>query len=108
MPDTFASPSSRSKKEMRRKTSPGPGAYDPKPKESVGQTHRKGPSSSFKSTSNRGLEKQLTTKGEGGDPGAYSPYTDRYGGRVALYNDKSPSDKSPSKTSKSPSKTSKS
>jgi len=58
----------------KRRGSPGPGAYDPKPVSALGQSHRKGQTSSFKSTSKRGIEKELTAKGEGGDPGKYNPH----------------------------------
>jgi len=64
---------------------PGPGQYNPKPASSIGQSHRKGNSWSFKSTSKRGLEKEHIAKGEGGDPGNYSPTTDRFGRDTALW-----------------------
>ena len=83
-------PSSADKANVKRRGPPGPGAYDPKPvhTQTYGDAMRQrstSPSWAFKSTSKRGLEKQLTTKGEGGDPGALSPNTDRFGGKVAFY-----------------------
>jgi len=71
--------SSRRAASPKKRGSPGPGAYDPKPTSSLGQSHRKGQTSSFKSSSVRGIEKELVHKGEGGDPGRYNPsvsYTD--------------------------------
>ena len=56
----------------KRRGSPGPGAYDPQSSHTIGQSHRKGQTSAFKSTSERplGLSKGDAT----GDPGKYNPH----------------------------------
>lgn len=82
MADSFKSPMDSSFARPKRKGSPGPGEYDPKPTFGLGQSHRKGQTSSFKSKSKRGLEKEVTKKEKGGDPGNYSPTTDRFGRKV--------------------------
>ena len=59
----------------KRRGSPGPGAYDPKPF-GIGQSHRKGQTSSFKSSSQRPLGiNGPTSADKTGDPGQYDPHS---------------------------------
>ncbi|KOO25238.1 hypothetical protein Ctob_002681 [Chrysochromulina tobinii] len=93
MPDpsaSFKSPKPESPKPKVR-SSPGPGAYDPQrtPSGSVsnlGARQKSANTSSFKSSSKRGLEKELVSLGnklKGLDPGSYSPISDRFGKKAA-------------------------
>ncbi len=68
--------SMRQRSSPKRRGSPGPGAYDPRPVSSLGQSHRKGQTSSFKSSSERplGLNGPKTAD-KTGDPGQYDPHS---------------------------------
>jgi len=60
----------------KRRGSPGPGAYDPKPASQLGQSHRKGQTSSFKSASERPLGVNGPSSADKtGDPGQYNPHS---------------------------------
>jgi len=60
----------------KRRGSPGPGAYDPKPTSALGQSHRKGQTSSFKSSSERPLGiNGPKSADKTGDPGQYDPHS---------------------------------
>ena len=63
----------------KRRGSPGPGAYNPKPTTQMQQGHLKGQQSSFKSTSTREMIPGGGKVDASGDPGRYNPslsYTD--------------------------------